>query len=415
MRNHTMRKYLIFILLGMCCMGLYAKNADYIAKINLLKEQLVQEYPPNERLPQDFAENPKVKLLMQMVDSDFDLYLTCIDDWSTTEMTEEEIEVRNAAKFSSEILLRKALDKRSREEQKEFMAKVKAYGVKVGIESQKRKILQNALDLWAANQKEFLIKRNALGLLLRHFPKDQDVIDALVQSLPDKYPWFDGNVSGDKGALVETPVIIVKHLSALKVPEALPYVRSLGKHPFYHYRRDSMVCIKPYGVQESIPHMIRLLDDSAGLVRAEAFYNLTLLTGTCLEKNRDFWYDEKIDSLQRAEAIASWRQWWEKHGDGVDDLRFHKEVVDRFLASTSKERPSAYATVLMEHLSNDIYLPYFSYGYGSHSKSQDTRLSEFASFWSEKKKSVEFDTANQKLILGKDKNMLQQENAQDKQ
>jgi hypothetical protein len=415
MQNHTMRKHLIFILLGMCCMGLYAKNADYIAKINLLKEQLVQEYPPNGRLPQDFAENPKVKLLMQMVDSDFDLYLSCIDDWSTTEMSEEELEIRKATMASSEEFLRKALGERPRKEQDEFMAKVKAYGVKAGIESRKREILQSSLDLWAANRKEFLIQRNAIGLLLRHFPKDQDVIDVLVKSLPDKYPWFEGNISGDKGSLVQTPVIIVVHLSALKVPEALPFVRSLGEHPFYHYRRDSMACIKPYGVQESIPHMIRLLDDSVGLVRAEAFYNLLLLTGTCLEKNRDFWYDKKIDSLQRAEAIASWRQWWEKHGGGVDDLRFHIGVVDRFLTSTSKERPSAYATILMEHLSNDIYLPHFSYGYGSHSKSQDTRLSEFASFWSENKKSLEFDTTSQKLILRKDKNILQQENAQDKQ
>ena len=425
MHKTVMHRYLAFIVLVLCCTSLFAKENDYTTQIDSVLRRLIEEYPPSDmRLPISFSQNTNVQQLIQIINSDFELYLSVThmippDNHRAPELSEEERAFMAAATSSSGIAWRSARGKRTEEEYRLFTAKLDSYMERTRVESRKQQILINALELWAVDQKALLIKHLnhhnwriraiARSLLFQFVPEERDVIDALLKTLPPKYPWYDDDVSGEKGFLVECPVMIVERLSYWRIPEVLPYVQKLGQHPFYHYRRDSMKYIKQYGVHESIPHMIKLLDDGAGLVRAEAFDNLALLTGTGMGQRREFWYNDDLKSDQKAEAITAWTEWWAKHGEGIDDVEFHRAAVERAFVLMEKHGPWDFSNkcpaqpigMLQEHLNSGI---------STRQKSDDVLVSEFQTFWKQNKELLHFDRIQQKFVVQiSKKDTLQQE------
>lgn len=403
----------VLVLVLLCCTGIFAKEIDFATEVDVLLQRLTEEYPPSGiRLPKNFAQNANARRLIQLINSNFEPYIAIThmipsEHYKSSKQSEEELEIMDVAASSSGLAWKSAKEKRTEEEWRLFEAKLEEYVEKGKRESRKQEIALRSLELWALDHKAFLIKQLehinwhiraiAIHLLFQFVPDERVVVDALLKTLPPEYPYYDGDLSGEKCFLVENPVKIVKRFSAWRIPEVLPYVQKLGKHPFYHYRRDSMKYIKHYGIQESVPHMIKLLDDQAGLVRAEAFGNLVLLTGTGLGQNTNTWHSDKLSSVERAKHIQEWEAWWKEHGKEKPDIDFHISVVDSALLLMEEHGPWNFKEtfqgqpirIIEEHLNTGI----------STRQSGADIVSKFKAFWRKNKNLLTFDEAQQKLVL----------------
>jgi hypothetical protein len=371
--------------------------------------RLLAKFPPGQNIPpDDFHKDPDAEKLLGLAAGDIEPLLAAAD-YAKPLMVINPLTFEQWKTRVIPTLGRGPVPVRNKEGYAKYLADCRRHGEARCLIQHKRQMVVMLMRKKVSEypkcleellrHKSVFVQDFAIRWLVRGAPKREDIVDVLLEKLPQKFTWDNKGYGHEESLKLELPYMIIRLLSDWRSPKVLPFVRKLGEHPYYRYRRDGIGYIRRYGVQESVPYLIKLLNDEHGFVRENAFYNLATLTCMSMGWNREFWSDDDLMSDQKAAGVAAWTKWWERHGKDVADVDFHRGAVERAIVLMERHGPenskiecsTTPMHLLGEHLGTEISIR----------GNRDRFVSEFKVFWKQNRARMSFDDFQQKLVLSK--------------